>query len=99
MLGTDVTLALNAFSARHPHVTVELVRLSWWTQARDILDGSVDVGLVRPPSTTPGWICCPCTPSTSPRSCRSPILGPATPKCRSQPWPTTPSAWAPGRPS
>ena len=54
MLGTDVTLALNAFSARYPHVTVELVRLRWWTQARDILDGGVDVGLVRPPLDADG---------------------------------------------
>lgn len=54
MLGTDVSLALNAFSARHPHVSIELVRLRWWNQARALLDGSVDVGFVRPPLEAEG---------------------------------------------
>ncbi|MFJ8630320.1 LysR family transcriptional regulator [Streptomyces sp. NPDC093568] len=54
MLGTDVGLALNAFSARFPHVSVELVRLRWWSQARALLDGSVDVGFVRPPLEAEG---------------------------------------------
>ncbi|MGV9574524.1 LysR family transcriptional regulator, partial [Streptomyces nigra] len=42
MLGTDVGPALNAFSGRFPHVSVELVRLRWWSQARTLLDGGVD---------------------------------------------------------
>ncbi|MFE5887309.1 LysR family transcriptional regulator [Streptomyces sp. NPDC056468] len=54
MLGTDVSLALNAFSARFPRVSIELVRLRWWSQARAILDGSVDVGFVRPPLEADG---------------------------------------------
>ncbi len=62
MLGTDVTLALNAFSVRYPDVSVELVRLRWWTQARDILDGSVDVALVRPPLEAEGLSLLPLYP-------------------------------------
>ncbi|MEJ8672190.1 LysR substrate-binding domain-containing protein [Streptomyces sp. MS1.AVA.1] len=54
MLGTDVSLALNAFSARFPRVSIELVRLRWWSQARALLDGSVDVGFVRPPLVADG---------------------------------------------
>ncbi|MBT2416498.1 LysR family transcriptional regulator [Streptomyces sp. ISL-22] len=54
MLGTDVSLALNAFSGQHPHVSIELVRLRWWSQARVLLDGSVDVGFVRPPLEADG---------------------------------------------
>ncbi|MFK0128350.1 LysR family transcriptional regulator [Streptomyces nigra] len=54
MLGTDVGPALNAFSGRFPHVSVELVRLRWWSQARTLLDGGVDVGFVRPPLETDG---------------------------------------------
>ncbi|MGW1610494.1 LysR family transcriptional regulator [Streptomyces sp. NPDC002285] len=54
MLGTDVSLALNAFSARFPRVSIELVRLRWWSQARALLDGSVDVGFVRPPLEADG---------------------------------------------
>ncbi|MFF5476008.1 LysR family transcriptional regulator [Streptomyces sp. NPDC012935] len=54
MLGTDVSLALNAFSARFPRVSIELVRLRWWSQARALLDGSVDVAFVRPPLEAEG---------------------------------------------
>ncbi|MFE0257967.1 LysR family transcriptional regulator [Streptomyces sp. NPDC059010] len=54
MLGTDVSLALNAFSGQHPHVSIELVRLRWWSQARVLLEGSVDVGFVRPPVEADG---------------------------------------------
>ncbi|MFE9021129.1 LysR family transcriptional regulator [Streptomyces sp. NPDC007808] len=54
MLGTDVGPALNAFSARHPDVPIELVRLRWWSQARVLLDGGVDVGFVRPPLEAEG---------------------------------------------
>ncbi|OAH15417.1 LysR family transcriptional regulator [Streptomyces jeddahensis] len=49
MLGTDVTAALNAFSAGHPDVPIELVRIRWWDQAQPLLDGTVDVGFVRLP--------------------------------------------------
>lgn len=54
MLGTDVSLALNAFSGQHPQVSIELVRLRWWSQARVLLEGGVDVGFVRPPVEADG---------------------------------------------
>ncbi|GEC06232.1 LysR family transcriptional regulator [Streptomyces spinoverrucosus] len=49
MLGADVTPVLNAFSAGHPDVPIELVRLRWWNQAQPLLDGTVDIGFVRLP--------------------------------------------------
>ncbi|WP_063790231.1 LysR family transcriptional regulator [Streptomyces sp. NRRL B-24085] len=49
MLGTDAATALHGFSARHPEVIIELIRLRWWTQTRAILDGDVDIGFVRLP--------------------------------------------------
>lgn len=49
MLGTDAATPLHGFSARHPDVIVELVRMRWWTQTRAILDGDVDIGFVRLP--------------------------------------------------
>ncbi|MFI7633539.1 LysR family transcriptional regulator [Nonomuraea sp. NPDC049400] len=54
MLGTDVTAALNAFSAGHPDVPIELVRIRWWNQAQPLLDGTVEVGFVRLPVDSGG---------------------------------------------
>ncbi|MFB4284781.1 LysR substrate-binding domain-containing protein [Nonomuraea sp. MTCD27] len=54
MLGTDVTAALSGFSAGHPDVPIELVRIRWWNQARPLLDGTVDVGFVRLPVDADG---------------------------------------------
>ncbi|MEV5546613.1 LysR substrate-binding domain-containing protein [Streptomyces sp. NPDC052309] len=54
MLGTDVTAALNAFSANHPDVPIELVRIRWWNQARSLLDGTVDIAFVRLPVDSDG---------------------------------------------
>ncbi|GAA2905079.1 hypothetical protein GCM10010517_71220 [Streptosporangium fragile] len=54
MLGTDITVAVNAFSARHPDVPIELVRIRWWNMARPLLDGTVDVGFVRLPVDADG---------------------------------------------
>ncbi|MEU5463351.1 LysR family transcriptional regulator [Streptomyces althioticus] len=52
MLGSDITAPLHAFSAREPQVRIELVRLRWWSQSADLLDGTADVGFVRLPVDT-----------------------------------------------
>ncbi|MEU9356382.1 LysR family transcriptional regulator [Streptomyces griseoloalbus] len=49
MLSSEITAPLHAFSARHPEVRIELVRMRWWAQARALLDGAADVGFVRLP--------------------------------------------------
>ncbi|GGW94134.1 LysR family transcriptional regulator [Streptomyces malachitofuscus] len=49
MLSCDITAPLHAFSAHHPEVRIELVRLRWWAQSKDLLDGTADVGFVRLP--------------------------------------------------
>ncbi|WP_225639865.1 LysR family transcriptional regulator [Streptomyces werraensis] len=49
MLSSDITAPLHAFSAREPEVRIELVRLRWWSQSADLLDGTADVGFVRLP--------------------------------------------------
>ncbi|GGT11128.1 LysR family transcriptional regulator [Streptomyces chromofuscus] len=49
VLGTDVTAAVNAFSARRPDVSVTLVRLRWWNQTETLSEGSVDVAFARLP--------------------------------------------------
>ncbi|GHE48257.1 LysR family transcriptional regulator [Streptomyces cellulosae] len=49
MLSSDITAPLHAFSAREPQVRIELVRLRWWSQSADLLDGTADVGFVRLP--------------------------------------------------
>ncbi|KEG38304.1 MULTISPECIES: LysR family transcriptional regulator [Streptomyces althioticus group] len=49
MLSSDITAPLHAFSAREPQVRIELVRLRWWSQSTDLLDGTADVGFVRLP--------------------------------------------------
>ncbi|MBE3013200.1 LysR family transcriptional regulator [Microbispora sp. NEAU-D428] len=54
MLGTDVTAAVNAFSARHPDVPLELVRIRWWNQQQPLLDRTVDIGFVRLPIDAEG---------------------------------------------
>ncbi|MEV1173490.1 LysR substrate-binding domain-containing protein [Nonomuraea sp. NPDC049784] len=54
MLGTDVAAAVNVFSARHPNVPLELIRLRWWNQKRPLLDRTVDIGFVRLPIDAEG---------------------------------------------
>ncbi|MDT6987610.1 LysR family transcriptional regulator [Streptomyces lusitanus] len=49
MLSSDITAPLHAFSAREPRVRIELVRLRWWSQSADLVDGTADVGFVRLP--------------------------------------------------
>ncbi|MBD3139399.1 LysR family transcriptional regulator [Microbispora bryophytorum] len=49
MPGLIVTPAVRALSARHPGLTVEVLRMSWDDQAELIRDGHVDVGYVRLP--------------------------------------------------
>ncbi|MFC4907644.1 LysR family transcriptional regulator [Actinomadura gamaensis] len=49
MPGLIVTAAVRALTARHPELTVELVRTSWDDQADVVRDGRVDVSYIRPP--------------------------------------------------
>jgi DNA-binding transcriptional LysR family regulator len=49
MAGVPITTAVGEFTARHPAVPVELRRIEWYDQAELVLDGTVDVGYVRPP--------------------------------------------------
>ena len=49
MPGITVSAAVRALTRRHPGLTVEVVRTSWDDQAQVVLDGSVDVSLVRMP--------------------------------------------------
>jgi DNA-binding transcriptional LysR family regulator len=49
MPGITVTAAVRALTAKHPELTVELVRTSWHDQVEVLHDGRVDVGFVRLP--------------------------------------------------
>ncbi|MGA5116121.1 LysR family substrate-binding domain-containing protein [Streptomyces pseudogriseolus] len=49
MLSSDITAPLHTFSAREARVRIELVRLRWWNQSTDLVDGTADVGFVRLP--------------------------------------------------
>ncbi|MFJ4467914.1 LysR family transcriptional regulator [Streptomyces sp. NPDC089424] len=49
MPGITVTGAVRAFAARHPELSVQVVRTSWDTQVRTVHEGSVDVSYVRLP--------------------------------------------------
>ncbi len=47
--GITVTDVVSAFTEAHPAVCVEVRHLGWSEQASAVLDGRVDVALVRPP--------------------------------------------------
>ena len=47
--GLHVSPAVRAFTATHPHVEIELLRLQWWEQDAPLRDGRADVGLLRRP--------------------------------------------------
>lgn len=47
--GLSVAPAVAAFSAVHPEIEIELVRLNWFEQADAIVDGRIDVGYLRHP--------------------------------------------------
>jgi len=49
MPGITVTSAVRTLTARHPELTVELVRTSWDDQVEVLRDGRVDVSIVRLP--------------------------------------------------
>jgi DNA-binding transcriptional LysR family regulator len=49
MPGITVTAAVRAFAARHPELSVEVVRTSWDDQTEVVYDGRVDIGYVRMP--------------------------------------------------
>ena len=49
MPGITVTSWVQALTARHPDVSVELTRTSWDDQVEVLRDGRVDVGIVRLP--------------------------------------------------
>lgn len=54
MPGITVTAAVRELTARHPEVTVELVRTSWDDQVEVLHDGRADVSIVRLPIDTRG---------------------------------------------
>ncbi|WP_372411730.1 LysR family transcriptional regulator [Streptomyces luteireticuli] len=49
MPGITVTDAVRAMAARHPGITLDVVRTSWDDQTRSLLDGRADVSFVRMP--------------------------------------------------
>ncbi|MEW9531229.1 LysR family transcriptional regulator [Microbispora sp. NPDC049125] len=49
MPGITVTAAVRALCARHPALTVDVVRTSWDDQTQVVLDGRADVSIVRLP--------------------------------------------------
>lgn len=49
MPGITVTGAVRAFTARHPELTVKVVRTSWADQVRAVHEGLLDVSFVRLP--------------------------------------------------
>jgi DNA-binding transcriptional LysR family regulator len=49
MLGTDLDPILRAFTQRQPDIEIRLKRIRWWNQAQALLEGAVDVALVRLP--------------------------------------------------
>ncbi|MEV7599445.1 LysR substrate-binding domain-containing protein [Kitasatospora sp. NPDC089797] len=56
MPGIVVTPAVRALRVRHPGLVVEVLRTSWAEQARVVLDGRVDVSLVRLPVDPQGLV-------------------------------------------
>ncbi|MFC5187456.1 LysR family transcriptional regulator [Actinomadura harenae] len=54
MPGLIVTAAVRELGARHPGLSVELVRTTWEDQVDVIRDGRVDVGYLRPPADLRG---------------------------------------------
>ncbi|MGP3983796.1 LysR family transcriptional regulator [Streptomyces sp. KR80] len=54
MLGVDIAPVVRAFSERHPGVEVGLERLRWWNHGQAVLEGRVDVGVVRLPIASEG---------------------------------------------
>ncbi|GAB2516410.1 LysR family transcriptional regulator [Nocardia heshunensis] len=54
MPGLIVTAAVRALTDRHPGLTVELVRTSWYDQVEVVHDGRVDVSVVRLPIESQG---------------------------------------------
>ncbi|MDX6316226.1 MAG: hypothetical protein QOF44_5690, partial [Streptomyces sp.] len=49
MPGITVTGAVRAFSARHPELSVQVVRTSWGDQVQGVHEGLLDVSFVRLP--------------------------------------------------
>ncbi|WTP55392.1 LysR family substrate-binding domain-containing protein [Streptomyces phaeochromogenes] len=49
MPGITVTGAVRAFSARHPELSVQVVRTSWADQVQGVHEGLLDVSFVRLP--------------------------------------------------
>jgi DNA-binding transcriptional LysR family regulator len=47
--GLHVSDAVRAFTASHPDVEIELLRLHWWEQDTPLRDGRADVGYLRRP--------------------------------------------------
>jgi DNA-binding transcriptional LysR family regulator len=47
--GLKVSDAVKAFSARHPGIEIDLLRLDWWEQDAPLRDGRADVGFLRRP--------------------------------------------------
>ena len=72
--GLHVSDAVRAFTASHPDVEIELLRLHWWEQDAPLRDGRADVGYLRRPFDDTGLHTLPigsepkvaCLPGTHP---------------------------------
>ncbi|MEU4302554.1 LysR family substrate-binding domain-containing protein [Kitasatospora aureofaciens] len=77
--GLRVSEAIRAFTARHPHVTVDVLPLRWWEQDAPLRDGRAHVGYLRRPFDDTGLRTVPigretkvaCLPVTHPPAARS----------------------------
>ena len=72
--GLQVSKAVRAFTATHPEVEIELLRLHWWEQDAPLRDGRAHVGYLRRPFDDTGLRAVPigsepkvaCLPATHP---------------------------------
>jgi DNA-binding transcriptional LysR family regulator len=72
--GLHVSEAVRAFTAAHPAVQIEMLRLHWWEQDAPLRDGRADVGYLRRPFDDTGLRTVPvgserkvaCLPATHP---------------------------------
>jgi DNA-binding transcriptional LysR family regulator len=77
-IGDVFTSARQAFSAMHPDVTINLLRIYWHDQTEVLLDGRADVGFVHLPVDTQGLELVPVR--SEPRVAALPVTHPAARK-------------------
>ena len=80
--GLHVSEVVRAFTATHPEVEIELLRLNWWEQDAPLRDGRADVGYLRRPFDDTGLRTIPvgteqkvaCLPVTHPLARRRKLI-------------------------